>query len=85
MEYRRGKTDHIGGICMSKEIIRNFTGTIIGSYETMPNGDIVIRDFYGKIRGKYDKYCDVTRDFYGKVLARGDQSGMLIRDVDKDR
>ena len=63
---------------MSKEIIRNFTGTIIGSYETMPNGDIVVRDFYGKNLGKYDRQHDVTRDFYGKVVARGNAIGMLL-------
>ena len=67
------------------ERIQDWTGKTIGWREVKYNGDIVIRDFYGRILGKYDKYCDVTRDFYGKVLARGDQSGMLIRDVDKDR
>ena len=63
---------------MAKELIRNFTGTIIGSYETMPNGDIVVRDFYGKNLGKYDRQLDVTRDFYGKVVAQGNAIGMLL-------
>ena len=67
------------------ERIQDWTGKTIGWREVKPNGDIVIRDFYGKIRGKYDKYCDVTRDFYGTILAKGDQSGMLIHDVDLDR
>ena len=67
------------------ERIQDWTGKTIGLREVKHKGDIVIRDFYGKIRGKYDKYCDVTRDFYGKILARGDQSGMLVHDVDLDR
>lgn len=67
------------------ERIQDWTGKPVGWREVKPNGDIVIRDFYGKIRGKYDKYCDVTRDFYGTILARGDQSGMLVHDVDLDR
>ena len=60
------------------ERIQDWTGKTIGWREVKPNGDIVIR-------GKYDKYCDVTRDFYGTILARGDQSGMLVHDVDLDR
>ena len=70
---------------MGKQAIRDFSGKIISWVEDMPNGDVVVRDFYGKILGKYDKYCDVTRDFYGKILARGNCVGMLYHDSDLDR
>lgn len=63
--------------------IRDFSGKIISWEEHMGNGDIVVRDFYGKILGKYDKQFNVTRDFYGRILARGDAHGMLFRDADK--
>ena len=63
--------------------IRDFSGKIISWEEHMDNGDIVVRDFYGRNLGKYDKYSDTTRDFYGTVLARGDAHGMLFRDADK--
>ena len=67
------------------ERIQDWTGKTIGWREVKPNGDIVIRDFYGTILGRYDRRCDVIRDFYGTILARGDQSGMLVHDVDLDR
>ena len=50
------------------ERIQDWTGKTIGWRETKPNGDIVIRDFYGTIRGKYDKYC-------------GNQFGIRIHEV----
>ena len=62
----------------TKEAVRDFNGKIIAWEEFMANGDIVVRDFYGKILGKYDAFDDVTRDFYGKILAKGDAHGMLI-------
>ena len=61
-----------------KEVIRAFNGKIIGSVETDPQGNKIVRNFYGKILGKYSKAQDVTRDFYGKILAKGDQTAMLL-------
>lgn len=63
---------------MNRQIIKEWNGKIIGSIETHPNGDKTVRDFYGKILGKYIKSLDVTRDFRGKMIARGDQSPMLF-------
>lgn len=61
-----------------KTPIRDFYGKIIAYTEEMQNGDIIVRDFYGRIKGKYDKKYNVTRDFYGKILAKGNQVGLLI-------
>ena len=58
--------------------IREFSGKIIGYIDNDTTGDKIVRDFYGKILGRYDKKNNVTRDFYGKILAYGDQSSMLI-------
>ena len=57
-----------------KQPIREWNGKIIGWVETDSiTGDKIIRDFYGRILGKYDKKFNVTRDFYGRVLYKGDQ------------
>lgn len=39
-----------------KQTIREFGGKIIGYYDTQPNGDIIVTDFYGR---KLEKYTDV--------------------------
>lgn len=60
------------------QIIRDFSGKILGKIETDRVGNKIVRDFYGHILGRYDKRNDVTRDFYGKIVARGDNCGLLI-------
>ena len=70
---------------MAKDFVKTVGGKIIGSLETMPNGDVIARDFYNKILGKYDKANDCTRDFYGKILYRGNQVGMLIANNEMKR
>ena len=64
---------------MQEEIIREFSGKIIGYIQTDNKGNKVIRDFYRRILGKYDKASNTTRDFYGRIVARGDQSSMLLK------
>lgn len=68
---------------MTKEIIRDFYGRILGSITTESNGNKTVRDFYGRIVGKYDKSCNVTRDFYGRIVAKGDRSAGLIPSTSK--
>lgn len=63
----------------NKQHIRNFAGRILGSIETEPTGDKIVRDFYGRLLGRYDKRADLTRDKYGRIVARGDQCSMLIQ------
>ena len=60
------------------QVIRDFSGKIMGKIETDSAGNKIVRDFYGHILGRYDKRNDVTRDFYGRIIAKGDQSSMLI-------
>lgn len=64
---------------MDQEVIRGFGGQIIARIETKPNGDKVVRDFYGRILGKYDHAANVTRDFQGRIVARGECLGVLIK------
>ena len=63
---------------VSKTPIKEFSGKIIGFIDLEHTGDKIVRDFYGRILGRYDKKFDVTRDFYGRIVARGDQSSLLI-------
>ena len=62
----------------SRETIRDWTGEIIGFIDTDNEGNKTVRDFYGRITGRYDKRFNVTRDFYGRIVAQGDQSAMMI-------
>lgn len=61
------------------QIIRDFTGRIMGYIETDNVGNKIVRDFYRVVLGKYDKKSNVTRDFYGRVIAKGDVSSSLIK------
>ena len=63
---------------MDREVIKDYSGKIIGYLEKQPNGDIIVKDFYCKILGRYDKAMDVTKDFYGKILFRGNMATALI-------
>lgn len=62
---------------MSEEVIRNFSGQILGRLEDQ--GDkIVARDFYGKNLGSYNKIDNKTRDFYGMIVSDGNTLAGLI-------
>lgn len=55
-----------------EEVVKDFTGWILGYIETKPNGDKIAKDFYRRILGYYVKSRDVTTDFYGRVICKGD-------------
>lgn len=63
---------------VDKQVIREFSGKIIGWIETDDEGNRIVREFSGKILGKYDKKFNVTRDFFGRIISKGDQSSLLI-------
>ena len=60
------------------ERITNFYGQCLGTIETQSNGDKVVKDFYGRILGRYEKSGNVTKDFYGKILYHGDMAAALL-------
>ena len=65
---------------VNKECIRDRTGKIIGWVETDHLGTKLVRDFYGKIKGRYKKTGNVTLDFYGRIVSYGDATaGLLYR------
>lgn len=59
--------------------IKESSGKILGFVETKPNGDKILRDFYGKILGRYVKGLNATQDFSGRKVAQGDCLMMLLR------
>jgi hypothetical protein len=61
-----------------KQVIKDWRGKIIGYIETDNNGNKIVKDFYRKILGRYDKRSNVTKDFYGRLVAKGDQCGLLF-------
>ena len=66
---------------IQKDKIIDWTGRLIGIIETdTVTGNKVVKDWHGKIKGRYIKRLNVTQDFYGRQVAKGDQSAMLLRD-----
>lgn len=63
---------------MNSVTIKDFHGKIIGYVETKPNGDKIIKDFYRRIKGTYNKQLDVTKDFHGRIVAKGDCLMLLL-------
>lgn len=63
---------------ISKEPIRQFTGKIIGWYETDNRGNIQVREFTGTILGWYDAQHNVTREFSGMIIGKGNLAGVLL-------
>ena len=59
--------------------VQDWTGKIIGFIERdATTGNKQIKDFYGKIKGKYNARLDITTDFYGRQIAKGDQLMMTL-------
>lgn len=59
--------------------VQDWTGKIIGFIERdTTTGNKQIKDFYGKIKGKYNARLDITTDFYGRQIAKGDQLMMTL-------
>ena len=63
---------------MARTEIRDFYGRVMGYIEDLPNGDQILRNFYMKVLGRYDKAQNVTKNFYGRVVAKGNQLPMLL-------
>ena len=63
---------------VSKEMIRDRGGKILGWIETDHLGNKTARNFYGRIVGKYIKMNNTTKDFYGRIVAQGDATAGLI-------
>ena len=62
-----------------KNKVQDWTGKIIGFIEEdTSTGNKTVRDFYGRVLGRYIKKLNVTKDFYGRNVAKGDQLTLLL-------
>ena len=60
------------------EPIRDRAGNPVGTIETKPNGDEVLRNTKDEIRGYYDAEGDFTRDADQKIVAKGNKLRTMI-------
>lgn len=63
---------------VNSERILDWRGKVIGRIDTDHEGNKLVKDFYGRVKGKYNKKANVTTDFYGRKIAKGDQCGLLL-------
>lgn len=63
---------------VNSERILDWRGRVIGRIDTDQDGNKWVKDFYGKVKGKYNKKANVTTDFYGRKIAKGDQCALLL-------
>ena len=61
-----------------RETIREFSGSVVGYLDHESNGDITVRNFYGKVLGRYERSSDTTKDFYGRILYHGNMASALL-------
>ncbi len=67
------------------EYIKTFSGTILGSVKTLPNGDKEVRNYpEQRILSYYRKSLNRTTDFYGSVFSTGDTAVAFLF-LDKSR
>lgn len=64
---------------MKEETIKDWRGKIIGYIQVDNKGNKILRNFYRKILGRYDKITDTTKDFYGRKIGHGDQLLILLK------
>ena len=60
------------------EPIRDRAGNVVGSIETLANGDQVLRDIRNEVRGCYDAKGDFTRDADQNIVAKGNKLRSMI-------
>jgi hypothetical protein len=60
------------------EPIRDRAGNVVGSIETKPNGDQVLRNAQNEVRGYYEFKGDFTRDADENIVAKGNKLRSMI-------
>ena len=60
------------------EPIRDRAGNVVGSIETKPNGDQILRDTSDAVRGYYDAQGDFTRDAAENIVAKGNKLRSMV-------
>ena len=60
------------------EPIRDRAGVVVGSIETKPDGNQILRDKDDAMRGYYDAKGDFTRDASQSIVAKGNKLRSMI-------
>ena len=60
------------------EPIRDRAGVVVGSIETQPDGNQILRDKDDAVRGYYDAKGDFTRDSDQNIVAKGNKLRSMI-------
>jgi hypothetical protein len=60
------------------EPIKDKGGNVLGSIETQSNGDQILRNAQGEIRGYYEAEGDHTRDAEKNIVAKGNKLRSMI-------
>lgn len=60
------------------ESIRDRAGNVVGSIETQPNGDQVLRNTKDEVKGYYEAGGDFTRDADKNIVAKGNKLRSMI-------
>ena len=60
------------------EPIRDRAGVVVGSIETQPDGNQILRDKDDAVRGYYDAKGDFTRDASQSIVAKGNKLRSMI-------
>jgi hypothetical protein len=63
---------------MTTDMIKDAKDQVLGSIETKADGEQVLRDAQGKIKGYYDPVTDHTRGPDKRILAKGNVLRTLI-------
>lgn len=58
--------------------IKDRAGVVVGSIESLPNGDQVLRDTRNEVRGYYEAEGDHTRDAGKNIVAKGNKLRSMI-------
>jgi hypothetical protein len=58
--------------------IMDRAGIVVGSIETLPNGDQVLRNAQNEVRGYYEAEGDHTRDENQNIVAKGNKLRSMI-------
>jgi hypothetical protein len=58
--------------------IQDRAGNVVGSIETLPNGDQVLRNAQNEVRGFYEAEGDHTRDADKNIVAKGNKLRSMI-------
>lgn len=64
---------------MSKQVLKDALGQILATIESDRSGNLVIKDYMGRILGTYDQKKNTTKNYLGQIVGTGNLLTSLIR------